>query len=126
MQHILTTGTCRLILQEANIIKNEYPKKIEEFNKTKESSDEMIKLSSNLAAQAENEAAGSRGSKKEIKDLTQELRKMDFLRINIQREILYMKNQILTLEILENMMLRLEPYEYKDLKTNVYSEEKTN
>lgn len=115
MQHILTTGTCRLILQEANIIKNEYPKKIEEFNRTKESSDEMIELSSNLAAQAENEAAGSRGSKKEIKDLTQELRKMDFLRVNIQREILYMKNQILTLEILENMMLRLEPYEYKIL-----------
>lgn len=105
MLNHITTNQCRMLLQEANFIKKQYPKRIKEFQEILKEDRSLIEMSVDISAKISTNTGGHTG---EIKDLENERIKNQILIRNLKTEILYMDNRLLQIKILENMMIRLK------------------
>ena len=103
MLNHITTNQCRMLLQEANFIKKQYPKRIKEFQEILKEDRSLIEMSVDISAKISTNTGGHTG---EIKDLENERIKNQILIRNLKTEILYMDNRLLQIKILENMMIR--------------------
>lgn len=114
MQHKISEDECRMLLQEANLIRDQYPDRIQELKAALSNNRKLIEMSTDISSHiSQGEVHGN--AKEEIKDLSAELQKSCILQTNIKRELLEMDNQMLQLQILQNLILRLSPTEEKVL-----------
>ena len=116
MLNHITTNQCRMLLQEANFIKKQYPKRIKEFQ-------EILKedRSVDISAKISTNTGGHTG---EIKDLENERIKNQILIRNLKTEILYMDNRLLQIKILENMMIRLKSMQVQCIEQTYFERKK--
>ena len=69
MLNHITTNQCRMLLQEANFIKKQYPKRIKEFQEILKEDRSLIEMSVDISAKISTNTGGHTG---EIKDLENE------------------------------------------------------
>ena len=91
MLNHITTNQCRMLLQEANFIKKQYPKRIKEFQEILKEDRSLIEMSVDISAKISTNTGGHTG---EIKDLENERIKNQILIRNLKTEILYMDNRL--------------------------------
>ena len=106
MLNHITTNQCRMLLQEANFIKKQYPKRIKEFQEILKEDRSLIEMSV------------------DIKDLENERIKNQILIRNLKTEILYMDNRLLQIKILENMMIRLKNMQVQCIEQTYFERKK--
>lgn len=114
MKHKISEDECRMLLQEANLIRDQYPDRIQELKAALFNNSKLIKMSTDISSHISSGEV-QENTKKEIKDLSAELQKSAVLQMNIKREIFAMDNQLLQLQILKNLILRLPSTEEKVL-----------
>ena len=116
MLNHITTNQCRMLLQEANFIKKQYPKRIKEFQEILKEDRSLIEMSVDISAKISTNTGGHTG---EIKDLENEI-----LIRNLKTEILYMDNRLLQIKILENMMIRLKSMQVQCIEQTYFERKK--
>lgn len=109
MKHKISEDECRLLLQEANLIRDQYPIRISELETALLNNTRLIEMSADISSHIEG------GSQEEIKDLSVEVQKSYMLQTSLKREILAMDNQMLQLQILRELIFHLVPTEEKVL-----------
>lgn len=114
MKHKISEEECRLLLQEANLIRDQYPIRIHELEETLSNNTRLIEMSADISSHMK-EGGIQGGSKEEIKDLSVEVQKSYMLQTSLKREILAMDNQILQLQILQNLIFHLDSTEERVL-----------
>lgn len=113
MKHKISEEECRLLLQEANLIRDQYPIRIHELETALLNNTRLIEMSVDISSHIEGGIQGI--CVKEMKDLSVEVQKSYMLQMNLKREILAMDNQVLQLQILENLIFHLDSTEEKVL-----------
>ena len=121
MLNHITTNQCRMLLQEANFIKKQYPKRIKEFQEILKEDRSLIEMSVDISAKISTNTGGHTG---EIKDLENERIKNQILIRNLKTEILYMDNRLLQIKILENMMIRLKSMQVQCIEQTYFETKK--
>ena len=116
MLNHITTNQCRMLLQKANFIKTQYPKRIKEFQQILQDDRSLIEMSVDISAKI----SATKGSGGKMKDLEAERIKNQVLIRNLKTEILYMDNQLLQIKILENMMIRLKSKQVKCIEETYF------
>lgn len=119
MLNHITTNQCRMLLQEANFIKNQYPKRIKEFQQILKNDRSLIEMSVDISAKISN----NKGSTGKINDLEVERIKNQMFIRNLKTEMLYMDNRLLQIKILENMMMRLKSVQAKCIEETYFKRE---
>lgn len=117
MLNHITTNQCRMLLQEANFIKKQYPKRIKEFQEILKEDRSLIEMSVDISAKISTNTG-------EIKDLENERIKNQILIRNLKTEILYMDNRLLQIKILENMMIRLKSMQVQCIEQTYFERKK--
>lgn len=117
MLNHITTNQCRMLLQEANFIKKQYPKRIKEFQGILKEDRSLIEMSVDISAKISTNTG-------EIKDLENERIKNQILIRNLKTEILYMDNRLLQIKILENMMIRLKNMQVQCIEQTYFERKK--
>ena len=117
MLNHITTNQCRMLLQEANFIKKQYPKRIKEFQEILKEDRSLIEMSVDISAKISTNTG-------EIKDLENERIKNQILIRNLKTEMLYMDNRLLQIKILENMMIRLKSRQVQCIEQTYFERKK--